>query len=248
MVWNSGEEDEVIASKPAIATTSSEPIPDIVFSKPVEPVNTGSAEYDFTVSAGPVNVKAEPIVPVSQPSIVSSSSQVSQKFLDSLLSKLGASGSFGLIKFYNMLTKLRDKPLSESEKYDMAFSTAQVVGASVSSLKGDAQLCSQALDVEETNYKQWLDSQLSIQVNSKQQSILEMDATIKAHVEQIESLNKEIESMQSKKIELAQDIAASKMKLETGRDSFAATIKFIRNVVINDTVSKIDLLLKDTQP
>lgn len=135
---------------------------------------------------------------------------------------------------------------SESMRYQSTFAVASTMGVNVPTLLSSADHYLNALAEKEKEFVSAMDKHATEAVGGKEGQIQNIDAEMQKAAQQIQQLTQSINSLQEQKTALTNEISANRIKIETVKNNFFATMKTITDRIKGD-IDKIKQYLTQTQ-
>lgn len=203
----------------------------------------------FNLSRLFIKEEGEPIGAIATPVVLATPQVVSQVTTDprvreSLEAALaaGALGSYDYYKFKKSLDSLKSLIPDEATRFKSAFVTAGSMGITKVSLTETAQHYVSLLDQEKAQFKQFLDEQTGTNVTGREKSLKDTDVAIQQKSDQIKALTDEISQLQKQKLDISNELASARGRLETTSNTFAVVQSGMVQE-IRDDVQKINTYL-----
>lgn len=187
-----------------------------------------------TTKTAPTKTVKSPIVEETQEASSSDADPEITEMLQKSLQDNKLSG-FDYLKFVSVVEKMKGKVASEEGRYQAAFSAAEELGATKTSL---LKSCDHYLDVlkeDEGEFNDNCEEYAKKEVKSKETKLAQTEASI-------DELNKQLEQLTSDRESLKQELEEGKSKLETRKSSFQATLENFKSS-IQSNIEKINQYL-----
>ncbi len=187
----------------------------------------------------PASPTPQATLPVfSPPTIVTSTGQQSDKFMNLLLQSLETNNPVGFdyFEFRQSILNLAKMPMDESTRYQSAYAMAQTMGVTSQSLIQSASNYVAILAGEDKKFHDALANQQNTNVGAKQQEISNLDAAIKQKAAQIKELTDQIQQNQQQMETLKSQINEASSKVETTKNDFVVTY----NALVGEIKRDID--------
>jgi hypothetical protein len=123
---------------------------------------------------------------------------------------------------------------SEQVRYQTAFASAGVMGATKEKLIETAQHYTNILNEQGEKFSGFVAQQIEQNVTSKESGLTQIDSSIQEKAELIQKLTQEINELTQQKTEIANEVAENKIKIERVQNDFAATLKVFLNKIKKD--------------
>lgn len=193
-----------------------------------------------TTSAPPVQTAPTPVAaPTASMSVPidPSQGQKDQSIIDSLSKALSDANlpGFDYFEFAQILEKLQATLPSEQLKFQTAFSSAAVMGATKALLLESANHYLKALETEANKFAGMVAEQLKIAVTDKEASVVTIESTIQEKSEMINKLTQEINELTNTKTTVLNEAAESRIKIQKVQNDFAACLKVFIDKINGDT-------------
>jgi ABC-type transporter Mla subunit MlaD len=196
-------------------------------------------------SAPTAPVPAAAIAPAVVP-IDPSQGQKDQAIVEGLskaLSDANLSG-FDYFEFAQILEKLQATLPSEQLKFQTAFSSAAVMGATKAQLLESTNHYLKVLEDEANKFAGMVAEQLKTTVTDKEDSVSTIESTILEKSEQINKLTQEINELTNTKTTVLNEAAESRIKIQKVQNDFAACLKVFIDK-INGDITKINQYIQN---
>jgi len=189
-----------------------------------EPVTTNTALPEVS-SEVPQDIKGE-------------TNQDIFKSLSDALEEANMEG-FDYFEFGQVLEKFKDKMPSEESRFQAAFTSGSVMGATKKKLLASAQHYLAVLNAEAEKFSAFYKDQYKKVVTDKEESLNGIDEAIAQKRSQIELLEQEINDLTKSKSAVNAEIFENKGKAEKAKNDFITTLNVFLNR-INSDVEKIE--------
>jgi len=165
-----------------------------------------------------------------------SKGKVSDKFYEILFGAMETNNQpgFDYLEYKKSLQTLSKMPMDEPTRYSSAYAAAQAMGVSSQVLNDSAQFYLNVLMKEDSKFQESVNIQRQKQIGSKEKSIMDLDATIKAKGDQIAKLTQEIAAHQEDMGKMKAEISEAVVKIETTLSDFHATYSDLINQIGQD--------------
>jgi hypothetical protein len=165
-----------------------------------------------------------------------SKGKVSDKFYEILFGAMETNNQpgFDYLEYKKSLQTLSKLPMDEATRYSSAYAAAQAMGVSNQVLNDSAQFYLNVLMKEDSRFQESVNIQRQKQIGSKEKSIMDLDATIKAKGDQIAKLTQEIIAHQEDMGKMKAEISEAVVKIETTLNDFHATYSDLINQIGQD--------------
>jgi hypothetical protein len=127
---------------------------------------------------------------------------------------------------------------SESMRFQSTFAVASTMGVNVPTLLSSADHYLKALTDKEKEFVAAMDKHATEAVGGKEGQIQNIDSEMQKAAQQIQQLTQNINSLQEQKTALTNEISTNRIKIETVKNNFFATMKTITDRINND-INKI---------
>ena len=151
---------------------------------------------------------------------------------------------FDYIEFKQALARLRDMGMDESTAFKSAYATASTMGLTKEKLLNTAQHYKKVLDNENEHFEESLKRQMEQRVKAKMEEVEKMKKQVAAFQSKIDELESKIKGLETniqkgeKTIASAgEDIQAAKEKLLSTKDAFQHALQSISNEIQKDIES-----------
>jgi len=165
-----------------------------------------------------------------------SKGKVSDKFYEILFGAMETNNQpgFDYFEYKKSLQTLSKLPMDEATRYSSAYAAAQAMGVSSQVLNDSAQFYLNVLMKEDSRFQESVNIQRQKQIGSKEKSIMDLDATIKAKGDQIAKLTQEIIAHQEDMEKMKAEISEAVVKIEKTLNDFHATYSDLINQIGQD--------------
>ncbi len=177
--------------------------------------------------------------------VLASEGKVDPKIIEKLLQEVEKNNmeGFDYFEFKKSLKALEQMPMDEATKYRSAFATASTMGVTLDKLLSSAKFYVGILDGENKKFTTVFESQISDNVDGKEEEIVQLEATIKEKAAQIKLLTEQIAEHQEQIGKLAQKIKDSKVKISETQNNFMVSFNFLK-AQFDEDISKMQQYLK----
>lgn len=127
---------------------------------------------------------------------------------------------------------------SEAMRFQSSFAMASTMGVTVQTLLTSAQHYLDTLSAKEKEFISALEKHSTDAVGGKEGQISAIDSEMKKMAEQIQKLTQDINLLQEQRTVLTNEISTNRIKIDTVKNNFNATLKTINDRIIND-INKI---------
>ena len=127
---------------------------------------------------------------------------------------------------------------SEAMRFQSSFAMASTMGVSVQTLLSSAQHYIEILSTKEKEFISALEKHSTDAVGGKEGQISSIDSEMQKKAEQIQQLTQDINVLQEQKTALTNEISSNRIKIDTVKNNFYATLKTINDRIVND-INKI---------
>lgn len=179
---------------------------------------------------------APTVIPVD-----ASQGQKDQAIIDSLAKALSDSNlpGFDYFEFAQILEKLSTSIPSEQMRFQTAFASAAVMGATKPGLSDSIVHYLKVLENEAQKFTQMVTQEIKVKVTDKEASVGTIDTTIKEKSDQITRLTQEINELTSTRTTILNESAANNVSIQKIQNDFAACLKVFIDK-INGDATKIN--------
>lgn len=183
----------------------------------------------------------QPTVPPPPPpsnfSMNPSAGTPDQSIIDNLAHVLELSNlpGFDYFEFAQIIEKLTPSTPAEQIRYQTAFASASVMGATKAKLLETAQHYMGVLQQEAEKFSGMVSEQMQTNVLDKENSVVEIEDTIRQKAEMINQLTQEINELTTSKTGILNEAAENKVQIEKIQNDFAACLKVFINKINGDT-------------
>jgi ketosteroid isomerase-like protein len=150
-----------------------------------------------------------------------------------ILEKANLEG-FDYIEFAQILEKFKNDMPVEKTRFQAAFASGSVMGATKDKLIETAQHYLDVLEEEAKKFEQFYQDQFKTTVTDKEESVVSMDESIHEKRDQIEALEQEINEISNAKTEVNNEIIENKVKAEKVKNDFVTTLNIFVSRINND--------------
>lgn len=189
---------------------------------------------------------APPPPPTQSMPVNVSAGQLDQSIMDNLLHALEEANlpGFDYFEFAQILEKLAVNMPAEQMRYQTAFSSAAVMGATKAKLIEAAGHYLKILEKEAEKFTVMLNDQVKENVTDKEASIINIETTIQEKSEMINQLTQEINELSINKTTILNEAAENKVQIEKVQNDFAACLKIMIDKINGDS-AKITQYIPD---
>lgn len=175
-----------------------------------------------------------------------SSGKPDQSIIDNLAHALEQSNlpGFDYFEFAQILEKLAPSTPAEQIRFQTAFASASVMGATKAKLLETAQHYMGILQQEAEKFHGMVSEQIQVNVTDKENSVLEIEETIRQKSEMMSQLTQEINELSSSKTGILNEAAENKVKIEKVQNDFAACLKIFIDKINGDS-ERINKYIQD---
>jgi chromosome segregation ATPase len=183
-----------------------------------------------------------PIQP-SQSIVGQEDKEIKQQLLDAL-EKANMPG-YDYFEFIKAIDAQMSIIPSEAMRFQSTFAVASTMGVNVETLLSSAQHYLGILTEKEKEFLTAMDKHAVDAVGGKEGQIQSIDSEMQKKAQQIQQLTQDINELQQQKTVLTNEISTNKIKIDTVKNNFFATLKTITDRIKND-VEKIKQYLTQT--
>ena len=208
-----------------------------------EETKSGSNQAN-TQKEEPAKEKSPKSAPVSYPA-GDLTGKVNQKFTKVLLEAIEKHNQegFDYLEYKNSLQSLAKMDMDEATKFKSAFAMAQTMGADPAKLVSSAKFYKEILSKEKSKFDQAASIQMNSKVEGKKKEVKAMEADIAKKKKQIETLNKEIISLEGKLKKTMGSVDNEAQKIKQTQLDFVASYKNLDGQIAAD-IEKMTKYLK----
>jgi chromosome segregation ATPase len=123
---------------------------------------------------------------------------------------------------------------AEQMRFQSTFAMASTMGVNVNTLLSSAQHYLDVLSNKEKEFLAAMDKHANDAVGGKEEQIKQIDSQMAQKAEQIKALTQEINVLQEQKTVITNEISSNRIKIETVKTNFYATIKVITDRIKSD--------------
>ncbi len=145
---------------------------------------------------------------------------------------------FDYYEFAQLLSELKASNPSEQALFQTAFASAKVMKASKESLVQSANTYLGILKAKSADFETACQLKIDELVISREKGLKDMDVAIQEKSAAIQKLTEEINAMTAQKTQVTNEIAENRVKIETKRNNFNATLQMYTGRIQGD-VEKI---------
>ncbi len=151
--------------------------------------------------------------------------EATPKFIEVLLKAMEAANLPGVdyLEYRQSLKSLEKMPMDEQVRYQSAFAMAQAMGATPHKLSESAGHYLSVLKTEQSKFDEALRNQTTERIGNRQQTIKNLDATLKQKAEHIKKLTQEMELHRAEMEKLEIEIREATAKVEGTKNDFFAS-------------------------
>ena len=175
-----------------------------------------------------------------------SSGKPDQSIIDNLahaLEKANLPG-FDYFEFAQILEKLAPSTPAEQIRFQTAFASAFVLGATKEKLLETARHYMGILQQEAEKFHGMVTEQIQVNVTDKENSVLKIENEIRQKSEMMNQLTQEINDLSSSKTGILNEAAENKVKIEKIQNDFAACLKIFIDKINGDS-DRINKYIQD---
>lgn len=175
-----------------------------------------------------------------------SSGKPDQSIIDNLAHALEQSNlpGFDYFEFAQILEKLAPSTPAEQIRFQTAFASASVMGATKAKLLETTQHYMGILQQEANKFSGMVQEQLQTNVIDKENSVVEIEEAIKQKSEMINQLTQEINELTNSKTGILNEAAENKIKIGKVQNDFAACLKIFIDKINGDS-ERINKYIQD---
>jgi chromosome segregation ATPase len=172
----------------------------------------------------------------TQPQFGQEDKEIKQQLIDAL-EKANLPG-YDYFEFIKAIDAQMSIIPSEATRFQSTFAVAATAGCNVQTLLSSAQHYLDVLKGKEQEFVTAMDKHSSDAIGGKEGQITSIDDETKKKSEEIQKLTQEINVLQEQKKTLTNEISSNKIKIETVKNNFFATLKVFTDRINND-INKI---------
>jgi peptidoglycan hydrolase CwlO-like protein len=146
---------------------------------------------------------------------------------------------YDYFEFAKTIDSLKPTLPSEQTLFQTAFISGKVMGASKEKLVQTASTYLEVLNKKAQEFDTVCQSKIQETVTSREDELKNMETAIQEKAAQIQRLTEEINQMTAQKTQVTNEIAENRVKIETKRNNFAATLRMFTGRISAD-VEKIN--------
>jgi hypothetical protein len=191
-----------------------------------------------------VATKAEP-VPVPKPIVTVVPGQADPdmiKILEDAISESNLPG-FDYIEFRDSMARMSGVPMTEEQKYQAVFATAQSIGATKQTLLDAVDHYLKVIDGKHAEFQDFVGGIQSTEVTSKEKIVADLNSEIESEAAEIQRLTQSIQEKRQKQDATNLEIVQSKQNIQNKMSAFEASKAMIVNTLTSDK-TKISTYLK----
>lgn len=191
-----------------------------------------SKDAGITPKPTPSPIPAPSSVPIDP-----SQGQKDQSIIDNLSQALSDANlpGFDYFEFAQILEKLGNTLPSEQMRFQAAFSTSAVMGATKAKLLETAQHYLSILENEANKFSEMVAAQVKATVTDKKDSVVDIEATMKEKSDLITKLTQEINELTNVRTAVLNEAAENELKIQKIQNDFAACLKIFIDKINGDT-------------
>jgi len=189
---------------------------------------------------------SESIVQIDRSDIVAGAEgKVDQKFMDILLESVTKNNQEGYdyLEYKQALQSLKKMDMDESTRFQSAFAMAQTMGASKQKLVETGEAYLQVLKSEEEKFMVSVANQRQSKIDQRRQELLNIDKWVAEKQAEIQKIKEQIAKKKANKTKFEKELASTATKIETVKNNFEASYKFLSAQIVDD-INKIKQYLK----
>lgn len=210
-----------------------------------EPAQEGT-EQPAPTSAKAPEADSKPARPAAAPSTTSmDTGKVDQRFLDTLLQALEANNleGFDYLEYRQALRSLVKMDMDEATRFKSAYAMAQTMNVTPRDLSRTAQVYLDVLAKEKKKFSDALANQERTQIQTRQNRIADLEASITSCQKQIEELMASINTQRDEMTNLSSELSEVHQKIQKTEQQFMASHDFLTKEIEAD-IQKMDQYLK----
>jgi hypothetical protein len=123
---------------------------------------------------------------------------------------------------------------AEQMRFQSTFAMASTMGVTINILLSSAQHYLDVLSTKEKEFLTAVDKHSSDAVGGKEEQMKKIDSDMSQKAEQIKTLTQEINVLQQQKTTISNEIASNRVKIDTIKINFYATLKVISDRIKSD--------------
>ena len=186
----------------------------------------------------PVSVAPKPVVPIIPGQPDPEMAQIIQEAIE----KANLPG-FDYIEFRDSLVRMAGVPMTEEQKFQAVFATAQSMGVTKQVLLDAVDHYLKVVAVQATEFESYVNGVESQQVTVKEKSVADLTTTIEGEAAEINRLTMSIQEHRKQQDAINLEIVQAKQDIQNKRSAFEATRAAIANNLTSDR-TKIESYLK----
>jgi len=160
------------------------------------------------------------------------------QLLSEAIDKANVEG-FDYYEFAQMLQALKPTLPSEQTLFQTAYTSGKVMGASKEKLIQTAGVYLDVLKKKSQEFEGACQAKIDELVTSREKDLKNMESAIQEKAAAIQKLTEEINQMTAQKTQVTNEISENKVKIETKRNNFAATLQVFTTRIQGD-IDKIN--------
>jgi Skp family chaperone for outer membrane proteins len=146
------------------------------------------------------------------------------KLLTDALEKANIEG-FDYFEFAQMLQALKPSLPSEQTLFQTAYTSGKVMGATKEKLVQTARVYIDVLNKKAKEFEAACQAKVDELITGREKNLQGMDAAIQEKAAAIQKLTEEINAMSTEKTKMTNEIGENRIKIETKRNNFSATLQ-----------------------
>jgi hypothetical protein len=186
----------------------------------------------------PVSVAPKPVVPIIPGQPDPEMAQIIQEAIE----KANLPG-FDYIEFRDSLVRMAGVPMTEEQKFQAVFATAQSMGVTKQVLLDAVDHYLKVVAAQATEFESYVNGVESQQVTVKEKSVADLTTTIEGEAAEINRLTMSIQEHRKQQDAINLEIVQAKQDIQNKRSAFEATRAAIANNLTSDR-TKIETYLK----
>ena len=156
--------------------------------------------------------------------------------------KEGAQEGFDYLKFRYSLINLLKMNIDMGTGIKSAFMTASTMGLDKEKLLSSLAYYEGLIYKQKEEFNITLKSQLLKNVDGPKQELQKLDSLREENLRKIESLQREIDGIEARKMHIKEEIEVNQAKIENRRSEFKAVVDHIDAIILKDRTLFSDLL------
>ncbi len=206
---------------------------------------TPSVESSEDQESSVPTTEQPPVIDTNEITAASEAGEVDQKFMDILLESITKNNQEGYdyLEYKQALQSLKKMDMDEETKFQSAYAMAQTMGASKPKLVKSGEFYLNVLKKEEDKFMKSVANQRQAKINDRKKELQNIDKWIGEKEAEISKIKKQIEQKKAKKEKFQTELANTATKIETVKNNFEASYKFLAAQIVDD-LNKIKQFIK----